>query len=437
MSQDIQNELDTPLQRLAVLPEMMSWIGEWNATDEYYKNNVVTDPLTTGSYIYTGFSATISGGLPPSQVIGPSIWTAVGSTVAAGVQQLKEGDGILVDGSDTIPKVSNTGVITVITDGGLENIGTSQFPVFVLGNSVSQVQNGLGIAIDNTNPNQPQINNTGILNILPGGGISVTGQNDLTLANTGVISIGVAPGTALTITSPGQNPVINNTGVGSITEGLGIAKEPGRPANEPQLNNAGVISIVPRNIEVAGGFPGPGDKELKMINSVKTLVFNSQNLIMTPAALVVDGAQGLIPITQSVGTFWEDVMENGPPSYTNFQGSTFILDFALKFTGTKSASGISLSMYLQDNTSNPVVELGPYFLKAGAIGTMDRVPDRIYLFSSVAVKVEPARASGFRKLTGLRIRKTKLGPSIPDTIRLASSGPCSATWFNQTVPFPS
>jgi len=437
MSQDIQNELDNPLERLAALPEMMSWLGEWTVDTEYYQNNVVTDPITTGSYIYTGFSSAIRGGLPPSQVIGPSIWTAFGSIVASGVQQLKEGDGILVDGSDTVPTVSNTGVLTTTTQGSLQNIGTSQFPVLIYENSITQVQQGLGITVDNTDPNQPKINNTGILDIY-GDGISVTGEYDLTLENSGILLVAAAPSTAILITGSGQNPIVNNTGTASITEGVGIAKEPGLPANEPQLNNTGVLSLVPRNIAVAGGFPGPGDKELKLINSVKTLVFNSQNLVMTPTTLVNDGDQALIPITQSVGTFWEDVMENGPPSYTNPQGSTFILDFALKFTGTASAAGISLEMYLQDNTSSPLVfEVGPFILKYGAIGASSQVPERIYLFSSVAVRVEQARASGFRKLTGLRIRKIKLGSSALDTIRLASSGLCSASWFNQTVPFPS
>lgn len=434
MSQDIQNELDTPLERLAALPQMMSWLGEWNATEEYYRNTIVIDPITTGSYIYTGFSAAIRGGLPPSQVIGPSIWTAFGSAVAAGVQQLEAGDGILIDGSDTFPTISNTGVLTTTTQGSLRNIGTSQFPVLIYENSITQVQQGLGIAVDNTDPNNPQINNTGILNIFPGEGISVTGENDLTLANTGVISIGVAPGTALTITSPGQNPTINSTGLVSITESVGIAKEPGLPANEPQLNNTGVLSIVPRNIAVASGFPGPGNKELRLINSVKTLVYNSQNLVMTPATLVGNGAQALIPITQSLGTFWANTMQNGPPTPNDNQG-TFLLDFALKFTGTGSSAGVSLNLYLQDNTSSPlVIEIGPFVARFGAIGLAAQVPNRVYLFSSVAVRVQPARAQGFRRLTGLRVQKVVSGAQT-DTIRLASSGPCAATWFNQTIPF--
>lgn len=430
MSQDIQNELDTPLARLATLPQMMSWIGEWNANDEYYRNNVVTDPLTTGTYIYTGFSASIRGGLPPSQVIGPSIWTAFGAIVAAGVQRIVEGNGIKVDGSDTVPTISNTGVILTTTDGGLENIGTPQFPTYVLANAVSQVQPDLGISV--TNNAVPLIANTGVINIVPGAGISVSGQSDVTLANTGVISIGVAPGTALTITNPGQNPTINSTGASSIIPGVGIALEPGRPVNEPQLNNTGVTDITPNNIAVAQGPGGPGDLELRMINSVKTLVYNSQNLVMTPPTLVNDGDQGIIPITQSVGTFWEDAMENGPPLPNNNQG-TFVLEFSLKFTGTASAAGISLLLYLQDNTSSPTAEVGPFVLRAGAIGVSSQVPERIYLFTSMAVKVQPARASGFSKLTGLRIVKTKVGQSFLDTIRLASSGPCYATWFNQTL----
>lgn len=436
MSQDIQNELDTPFERLAALPQMMSWFGEWNATDEYYQNNVVIDPITTGSYIYTGFSAAIRGGLPPSQVIGPSIWTAFGSTVASGVQQLKEGDGIKIDGSDTVPTVSNTGVLTIIPEGSLQNIGTSQFPVLIYENSITQVQQGLGIGVDNTDPNQPQINNTGILDIYPGEGISVTGENDLTLENSGVILVVAAPGTEIQITGTNQNPVVNSTALVSITESVGIAKEPGLPANEPQLNNTGVHSIIPRNIAVASGFPGPGDKQLRLINSVKTLVFNSQDLVMTPTTLVNNGDVGFIPITQSVGTFWANAMENAPPTPNDNQG-TFLLDLALKFTGTGTSAGVSLNLYLQDNISGPlVIEIGPFIAKFGAIGLAAQVPKRVYLFSSVAVKVQPARAQGFRKLTGLRIQKVVLGAQS-DLIKLASSGPCSATWFNQTLPFPT
>lgn len=434
MSQNIQNELDNPLERLAALPQMMSWLGEWNATDEYYQNNVVTDPITTGSYIYTGFSGAIRGGLPPSQVIGPSIWTAFGSTVASGVQQLKEGDGIKIDGSDTVPTVSNTGVLTTTTQGSLQNIGTSQFPVLIYENSITQVQQGLGIVVDNTDPNNPQINNTGILDIYPGEGISVTGENDLTLANDGVILVVAAPATEIQITGTNQNPVVNSTALVSITESVGIAKEPGLPANEPQLNNTGVHSIIPRNIAVASGFPGPGDKQLRLINSVKTLVFNSQDLVMTPNILVGNGAQALIPITQSLGTFWANAMENGPPTPNDNQG-TFLLDLALKFTGTGTSAGVSLNLYLQDNTSSPlVIEIGPFVAKFGAIGLAAQVPNRVYLFPSVAVRVQPARAQGFRRLTGLRIQKVVLGAQA-DTIRLASSGPCAATWFNQTIPF--
>lgn len=434
MSQDIQNELDDPLVRLAALPNMMSWRGEWNINDQYYQNNVVTDPINTGSYIYTGFSAAIIGGDPPSQVIGPSIWTAFGSTVAAGVQKLKEGEGILVDGSDTIPTVSNTGVLTVSTDGGLQNIGTSQYPVFTLGNSISQVQGGLGITIDNTNPNQPKIDNSGVMNIFPGAGISVTGQNDLTVANAGVVSISVAPGTALTITNPGQNPTINNTGLATITpDNVGIELEPGRPANEPQLNNTGVISIRPNNIIVTV----PGNNLLSMLNPVKSLVFNAQNLVMTPSLIggYLGPTTATIPITQTLGTFWESVWNNGPPF--GLLPGTFLMNFSLKFLSyvpptSGGQSDLQLSIWLQDNT-NGLVEIGPFQFFSGN-GTND-FPLRTFVVSDISVNVQ--QNLGFRRLTGLRLQVTRpFQPIIPAVLKLVSSGPCYATWFNQGLPFP-
>jgi len=435
MPSDWKEEFATPLQRLAILPTMISWAGEWNAIDEYFKNNIVTDPITTGSYIYTGFSAAIRGGLPPSQVIGPSIWTAFGATVASGVQRILGSDGILVDGSDTAPTVSNLGVVTVETDGGIANVGTAQFPVLVLNGTVSQVQAGLGISVTSTAI--PKITNTGILNILPGEGISVSGEGEVTLANTGVVSIAPSPGTLLTV-SPGQNPAINSTGAISITPGTGIALEPGRPSNEPRLKNTGVISIVPRNIQVLGGFPASGDKQLGMINPVKSLVFNSQPLVMIPNSLPIVGSTALIAVTQTPGTFWANVMQNGPPAYANTTGTTFMLDFSLKFTSTASGgNSTNLIMYLQDNTGGSVKEIGPFIARAGAIGTSTQVPNRIYLFAPLIVKVEQARAQGFRTLTGLRVTQTASLPNNPPVIILASSGPCSATWFNQSVPFPT
>jgi len=432
MSQDIQSELDTPFERLAALPNMMSWAGEWNATDEYFLNYVVTDPITTGSYIYTGFSSSIRGGLPPSQVIGPSIWTAVGSTVAAGIQSLKEGDGILIDGSDTTPTISNTGVLSLGVTGSLVNIGTAQFPVLIYENSITQVQQDLGIAIDNTDPNIPEIRNTGILNIFESEGISVTGENELTLANTGVISIGLAPGTALTITNPGQNPTINSTGAVSITEGLGIAKEPGLPANEPQLNNTGVISIAPRDssITIAGDFPGPGNKEIKMFNPIRTIVFSGP-LTMVPSTIVGINRSAVINVTQTLGTLWESIMLTGSP----YSSGKFMLNFGLKFTatlpGTASVNRPSLSLFLQDNTQNPPVEVGipnNAFANGGPIE--GNSSERSFLFPYVAINIAQVRALGFRRLTGFRVFYGG-GIVLSSTLRLTTSGICWATYFSQ------
>lgn len=426
MSRDIKDELGTPLQRLAALPQMMAWRGEWNATDEFFRNNIVVDPTTTGSYVYTGFSASISGGLPPSQVIGPSIWTAVGTNVAAGVQVVREGAGIIVDGSDTTPTINNNGVITLTAEGGLGNIGTAQYPILVLENSLLQVQAGLGISV--SGGAVPTISNTGIVNLLPGAGISITGDGDVTAANTGVISITAAPGTALTITA-GQNPTITNTGAFSVSPGLGIAIG-GVAPNEPQIDNAGVISIVPHNIQVTGGFPAPGDKQLAMLNPIRTLVFPTGPLAMVPSTIISLNSSALIDITQSPGTLWASIMQNGLPYSTGI----FMVNFALKFTGTASSSYPNITLFLQDNTQSPTVELGPFIAvaKGGAIGLSSLVPERTYLFPDCAINIAQARALGFRRLTGLRVFQ---GANLtnPSIIRLTSSGNCWATYFSQTV----
>jgi len=428
MSRDITDELATPLQRLEALPEMMAWRGEWTATDDYFRNNVVVDPTTTGSYVYTGFSASIRGGLPPSQVIGPSIWTAVGVNVASGVQVLREGDGIIVDGSDTIPTVNNNGVITLTAEGGLGDIGTAQFPNLILANSLLQVQAGLGISV--VAGAVPTINNAGILKIYPGDGISVTGDSDLTLANDGVIAISAEPGTALTITA-GQTPTVTNTGVISITPGVGILPVLGRPANEPQFINSGVVSIVPNNLQVTGGFPAPGDKELIMFNPIRTIVFSGP-LTMVPATIPVNNS-ALVNVSQISGTLWESIMLSGLP----YSAGIFMLNFGLKFTATlngiPSINRPSLSLSLQDNTQNPPVELSipnlP-FANGGIIAVDDT--ERSFLFPNVSINVAQVRALGFRRLTGFRVAYGA-GIPTPSILRLTTAGNCWATFFPQTA----
>jgi hypothetical protein len=432
MAFDWADALDSPFGRLATLPNMMGWRGNWTETDTYFKNEIVVDTTTSGSYIYTGFTASIRGGLPPSQVIGPSIWTAIGNAVT-GVQTIRQGTGIKIDGSDTIPTVSNDGVITIGLD-GFENIGTEQFQILDAVGVIS-LQQGTGIYI--TGGSEPVIANAGLLNIVEGAGISAIGENNITLANSGVLTVTASPGTALII-SPGQNPSIENTGVIGITESTGIILEPGRPVNEPQISNAGVLTVRGRSVIVSAG-AAPGDIELKMINPIPTLAFPTSNFVMVPRVLRTNQQSGVISVTQQLGTLWESVFQNGTPYDTGI----FLLTTSFKLISPPASggilTGISLFYYLQDNTQNPLVELGPYTAKGTPGANLTSDLKKSWFIAETDINVQIARNAGFRKLTGFRIQLGTLGGSTQPAVTRSCGGNGWATYFSQTTlrPFPT
>jgi hypothetical protein len=429
MSFDWVNALDNPLGRLLTLPDMMGWRGAWTETDTYYKNEVVVDTTTTGSFIYTGFNATIRGGLPPSQVIGPSIWTAIGVISAGGVVALRKGDGIDIEGSDTVPTVVNNGVRTIGLS-GLDNIGTEQFQVLDAFGVIS-VQQGIGINISGTSI--PKITNAGLINVVGGSGISSTVLNNvITLSNSGVISVEAAPDTALTVT-PGQNPIIDNTGILAIIEGTGIGLVPGRPTNEPQITNTGVITLRGSSVIVTPGTI-PGEVALKMINPIRTLAFPATNFAMVPRTLTTTGQSAVVSVTQQTGTLWESIFLNGTPYNTGI----FFLNSSFKLTGTPSSTIKLIQYYLQDTTQSPIVELGPYVVKNSPIGIADQDPIKTWFVTETDINIQTARNAGFRKLTGFRFQLGSIG-STPITVTLETGGSGWAIYFSQTTlrPFPN
>lgn len=84
--------LTNPLERLGVLPTVMSWrtnpvsgSGVWQDDIQYYRNDVVFDPTSGGAYIWLGGSTAgaenkkvaVYGGFQPSNPL--SGWLALGS----------------------------------------------------------------------------------------------------------------------------------------------------------------------------------------------------------------------------------------------------------------------------------------------------------------------------------------------------------------------
>ena len=94
-------------------------------------------------------------------------------------------------------------------------------------------------------------------------------------------------------------------------------------------------------------------------------------------------------------------------------------------------SDVTLKIWLQDNT-NGLVEIGPFQFFSGN-GSND-FPLRTFVVTDISVNV--SQNLGFRRLTGLRLQITRQGGPVSAALKLVSSGPCYATWFNQGVPFP-
>lgn len=234
--------LDNPLERLGVNPNGMNWRGLWDATEQYYLNDVVISPATTASYILSG-PTTLLGGADPSLNVD---WTEL-SNPTTGVVSVSGSTYINVVGT-TNPQIFNTGVQTLGTGTGITNIGTANQPVLI-NSGITSLSAGLGISVVGN-----QITNEGIRTLAVNtAGLTTSGGNNPTLTNTGVISVGAGSGISVSV---GQTPTITNTGLLGLTAanagaGVSIGGTPTAPlisvsATQPILSNIfAAINIVP------------------------------------------------------------------------------------------------------------------------------------------------------------------------------------------------
>jgi hypothetical protein len=206
----VAQSLDTPFERLAILPTTMNWRGGWSVSQQYFKNDVVVSPLNFATYILTPTS--IIGGVDPSLSVGEwielsspntavnSVRAGVGISVAgttnpvitnAGVLTVTPGIGIVNTGTASDVILENSGAVTLQQGSGISITGTSQLPT-ITNTGVRQIQQGNGILIDNTNPNIPSISNNGVLTVNQGSGITVNNtdpRNPIVSASVGFTSI--------------------------------------------------------------------------------------------------------------------------------------------------------------------------------------------------------------------------------------------------------
>ena len=257
--------LDTPLQRLAILPTSMNWRGGWSVSQQYYENDVVVSASNLATYILTVTSQL--GGLDPALSIA-GIWIELSSPNVA-VNSVTAGVGITVAGT-TNPVISNNGVLTATAGAGVVNTGSASDVIF---------------------------ENTGVIALQPGNGITITGPTQTpTITNIGVRSIQQGAGITVDLTNP-NIPVITNNGVLTVNQGTGVTVNNADPRNPIVSAAVGFVNY----IAGAGGFQGFP--------------------VMLPATCGTGGGQASFNVATN-GAF-ADYLLNGPPSATGI----FMLNF--------------------------------------------------------------------------------------------------------------
>jgi len=326
----------------------------------------------------TGISQISAGaGITVTNPLGPIV-----TVINAGVITLIDGNDIIIDNTDPQNPIVNSTALTGVTPGlGIQISGLANNPT-ITNTGVRTLAVGAGLTSD-LDPNNPSIGTTAVLSISQGNGISVTGGQTATITNTGVVTVG-SSGVGITVdnTNP-QQPVLTNTGVLSIIAGdnvtVSVGVNPIVSALVPQLTEvslfptsvypvgpAGVISIAFFQPATAGifetyilsGAPDPFGTFILDLTSI--------NMFMDAATNVVAGDKVSIYLTDNVNTAPVDINyligeitmndTSTPPTAYPFQirPSFYAVDVAtLRATGFRVPALIDFS----DDTTAANIEI--------------------------------------------------------------------------------
>jgi hypothetical protein len=395
-------ELDDAYERHEFLPLAVNWLGPWDSTSVYFKNDVVTSPINTASYIMIGPSTTIQGGDDPS--INIFNWFQYGRSIDT-VQNITVGPGIELTGTGVNPIVNNTGVVSIVPGDGFSNIGTASDPILAC-ETLTAIVPGLGINVFGIPT--PNIVNTGVTYIREGAGIALDYTNGQAyIFNGGIESLTAAPTDPGLTVSAGPIKTITNTGVLSVIPGTGIIND--GTASEPDLRNGGVVSLVPSNPSVT--ITGNGSVlNIASNNPHKTPVW-----LPTAATQISPGPNTrIIPITQAPG-LWANCLATGVP----FSSGYFSLNIPFTFStpDIRNSTSLQLQLILLDSTNNIQY---PLFYRV----YNPRLPNATFVrfcIGNILINLFELRASGFRVLTGIQVQ----GPISLESV----GGPAYATYY--------
>ena len=403
--------LQTPLQRLAALPQTMNWRGVWTITENYLLNDVVEYTTNNSTYILTGVVSIVGGQNP---ALSPN-WSELSGT-SVGVSAVLPGGGIAVDNTNPAqPQISNTGVLTVGGGVGVTVDNTDPQNPIVNSTAIQQLGPGAGISIDVSNPIIPVITNTGVrtITVNPGTGLLSTGGPTPTLVNTGVLSIGAGAG--IQTTQFGTGVEITNTGVATLTQGAGISIT--GPATTPTIDNTGVLSIAAGNATITVDNTDPQNPIVTGNTNTITQVYAATTFIGTLQVAPLAG--GAFAFTPTAGIF-ANYFLSGPPEVTGiFMVDLTSISFIITGTGTVGATNsILVSVGDGANVYTSPIYLNNFYIPTGTSFPVSGNLGQIY------INVDDARTAGVTAPTYWRIINNTNG-----TLSLSSYGSAFAQYY--------
>jgi hypothetical protein len=410
--------LQSPFERLSVLPTTVSWRGTWVNTETYFKNDVAVSPVNGASYILTGTTSVNAGSSDPSA---SGLWSQFSNT-STGIETITGlAPGISVDNTNPLqPIISNTGVLTVAAGAAVFVDNTDPQNPVVNSSAIASLAEGAGISIGGT-PQVPIITNTGVRSIIQGLGISVSNPTgDVTIGNTGLISVVQGVGMDIDQTNP-SNPVISNGGVISLATGSGLASTGGV---NPTISNVGVLSVIPLDSSIIVDNTDPRNP---VISSEAPLIsIFSLSTDYSSVSPILPGSVGTLGLTGSTtGIFGQYVLSGAP----NAQG-IFMVDLStlnLLFVGNPGSQVTStpFSIVYRDT----VTVGGPYtytsstfpsnyFLSLGQLLPLQATLGQSYF------NVAAARATGMRVVSFIEVQNNTNATAV-----VGSSGPLYAVYY--------
>lgn len=412
--------LQNPFERLSVLPTTVNWRGTWVVSETYFKNDVTVSPNNGSSYILTGATSVNIGDDEPST---SALWSQFSNT-STGIESVNGiAPGITVDNTNPLqPIISNTGVLTITGGAAVFVDNTDPQNPIVNSSAIAALAPGNGIAIGGT-PQVPTITNTGLLRIEPGLGIGVdTNTGNVTISNTGLISAVQGTGISVNNTDP-QNPVISNAGVVALIAASGLSSSGGI---NPTISNTGVLRVAALDNTITVNNTDPQNP-----------ILSSEAPLLTLCSLSVDrsasfppvlaGASGGLGFAGTPLSIFNQYVANGAP---NPQG-IFMVDLSpisllfLKTAVTIQVTSTPYSVVYSDiatpggpYTYTSLTFPSNYFLSLGQSYPIQSLLGQSYF------NVADARATGMRVVTGIRIQN-----NTNATMVLATSGAIYAMYF--------